>query len=178
MSTEKNTKAKKAKPTEVVTPEVESKPIVPKDVDLNQMIVVRSGFHGRLVFVSPRTKEKFIWSEFGDEQVMELLEIRNAKNTSKKFFINNWFVFDDEYAWVVDYLGLGQYYKNALDLTNFDEVFSKSPAEIEKRIAKLSSGQRKSVAYRARQLIADGEIDSNKAISALEKSLGVELIEH
>lgn len=44
-------------------------------------------------------------------------------------------------------------------------------------MAKLSNGQKKSVAYRAKQLIADGVIDSNRKISALEKSLGVELIE-
>lgn len=178
MSTETKTKTKTAKtiPVEEAAEEVK-KPIVAKDVDLNQMIVVRSGFHGRLVYKSSRTQEKFVWSEFGEEQIMELLELRNAKNTYKKYFINNWFMFDDEYAWVVDYLGMNQYYRNALSLDNFDELFLKSPAEIEKRVAKLSAGQKKSVGYRARQLILDGEIDSNKAIHALEKALGVELIE-
>lgn len=44
-------------------------------------------------------------------------------------------------------------------------------------MSKLSSGQKQSVAYRAKQLIADGTIDSNRAIAALEKALGVELIE-
>ena len=34
------------------------------------------------------------------------------------------------------------------------------------------------MAYRAKQLIADGTIDSNKAIASLEKSLGIELVEH
>ena len=181
MSTESKTRTKKAKTKDVaeITTEVaEVKPIVAKEIDLNQMIVVRSGFQGRLVYKSSRTKEKFVWSGFGEEQVMELLEIRAAKNTSKKYFINNWFVFDEEYEWVIDYLGLGQYYKNALNLDNFDELFSKSPSDIEKRVAKLSDGQKKSVAYRARQLIADGEIDSNKAIAALERALGVELVEH
>ena len=109
--------------------------------------------------------------------MIELMELRNAKNTYKKYFINNWFMFDDEYAWVIDYLGMGQYYKYALKIDGFDDVFVKSPSEIEKTVAKLSDGQKKSLSYRARQLIAEGEIDSNKAIAALEKSLGIELVE-
>lgn len=151
--------------------------LIPKEVDLNEYIVVRSGYNGRLVYKSPRTGEKFVWPEFGSEQMIELFELRSAKNTMKKFFTNNWFMFDDDYSWVVDYLGVGQFYKHALSLDNFDDLFAKSPAEIEETIAHLSDGQKKSVSYRARQLIAKEAIDSNKAIAALERALGVELIE-
>ena len=84
-------------------------------------------------------------------------------------------MFDD--PWIVDYLGMGQYYKFAISIKDFDKVFDLSADEIEETVSKLSAGQKKSVAYRARQLIADGKIDSNRAIAALEKSLGVELIE-
>lgn len=175
-------KTTKVAPAEEVTSEVSAteevkKPIIAKDIDLNQLIPVRNGYQGRLVYKSPRTHEKFVWPEFGSEQMVELLELRNAKNTYKKYFMNNWFMFDDEYSWVVNYLGLGQYYKHALSVDSFDELFQKSAAEIEKTVAKLSSGQKSSLSYRARQLIAEGEIDSNKAIAALERSLGVELIE-
>ena len=95
----------------------------------------------------------------------------------KKYFINNWFMFDEEYAWVIDYLGMGQYYKYAVNIDSFDSIFEKTPSEIEKIVSKLSNGQKKSLSYRARQLIAEEKIDSNKAIAALERSLGVELIE-
>ena len=108
---------------------------------------------------------------------MELKELRNAKSASKKFFIKNRFMFDKDYTWVIDYLGVGAYYKNALNVDNFDEIFKLSPAEIEKKVAKLSEGQKKSVSYRARQLIKAEEIDSNKVITALEKSLGEAFIE-
>lgn len=163
--------------TEVFTTEEVKKPIIAKDIDLNQLIPVRNGYQGRLVYKSPRTHEKFVWPEFGSEQMVELLELRNAKNTYKKYYMNNWFMFDDDYSWVIDYLGLGQYYKHALTIDSFDDLFQKSAAEIEKIVAKLSAGQKSSLSYRARQLIADGEIDSNKAIAALERSLGVDLIE-
>lgn len=178
MATENKTKARtpKTAPVEEVVEDVK-KPIIAKDIDLNQLIVVRNGYQGRLVYKSPRTHEKFVWPEFGTEQMIELMELRNAKNTYKKYFINNWFMFDDEYAWVIDYLGMSQYYKHSLRVDNFDDVFDKSPSDIEKIVAKLSAGQKKSLSYRARQLIADGGIDSNRAIAALEKSLGIELVE-
>lgn len=175
----KTTKTANAEDTtaEVFAVEEVKKPIIAKDIDLNQLIPVRNGYQGRLVYKSPRTHEKFVWPDFGSEQMVELLELRNAKNTYKKYYMNNWFMFDDDYSWVIDYLGLGQYYKHALTIDSFDDLFQKSAAEIEKIVAKLSAGQKSSLSYRARQLIADGEIDSNKAIAALERSLGVDLIE-
>lgn len=182
MSTETKTKAKSAKTAPKTTPaedviEEVRKPLVAKDIDLSQLIVVRNGYQGRLVYKSPRTHEKFVWPEFGSEQMIELMELRNAKNTYKKYFINNWFMFDDEFSWVIDYLGMAPYYKHAIKVDSFDDVFTKSPSEIEKIVSRLSEGQKKSLGYRARQLIAEDGIDSNKAITALEKSLGIELVE-
>lgn len=151
------------------------KPVVPRDVDPTQYVVVRNGFQGRLVYKSKKTGERFVWDEFGSEQEMELRELRNAKNTYKKYFQNNWFMFDED--WIVDYLGVRQFYKNAVSIEEFDSIFEKPADEIKAIISELSAGQRKSAAYRARQLIIDGKIDSHKAITALEESLGIELIE-
>lgn len=176
--TNKTTKKVETNDTSTVVKEKSTQnPLIPKEVDPNQIIIVKNGFQGKLIYISPRTHEVYRWDSFGDEQEMELRELRNAKSAAKKFFTNNWFMFNEEDSWVVDYLGLNQYYKNALNMEEFDELFTKSASEIEKVISKLSAGQKKSVAYRARQLVLDGEIDSNKAIAALEKSLGVELIE-
>ncbi len=111
----------------------------------------------------------------GAEQDMELSELKSARSSNKKFFINNWFMFDED--WIVDYLGVRRYYENALPLDDFDKLFEKSASEVENVISKLSDGQKKSVAYRAKQLIAEGGIDSNKTISTLEQCLGIELIE-
>lgn len=151
------------------------KPLIPKDVDIHQYVTVKNGFQGMLVYVSRRTGERYVWDGFGTEQDMELQELKNAKNSNKAFFINNWFMFDE--PWIIDYLGVRQFYKNALDIENFDSLFAEQPNDIIKKVSKLSDGQKRSVAYRARQLVASGGIDSNKAISALEKALGVELIE-
>lgn len=148
---------------------------VAKKVDIHQFVSVRNGFQGKLVYISKRTGEKFVWSDYGDEQEMELLELKNAKNANKAFFQNNWFMFDEE--WIPEYLGVKQFYRYALPLDHFDELFEMSPAEVKERVSKLSKGQKKSVAYRARALIAEGGIDSIRVISALEDALGIELTE-
>lgn len=182
MAEKKKSSAKKADETSVERNDTDPaqavyKPVA-KDVDIHQYITVRNGFQGVLVYVSKRTGEIFEWEEFGTEQEIELQELRNAKSSAKAFFQNNWFMFNEDDKWVIDYLGVGQYYRFSLGIDGFDDLFSKKPAEIEKILSKLPSGQKKSVAYRAMQLIRDGEIDSLKVIAALEKSLGVELIEH
>lgn len=155
----------------------EEKPIIPKDVDPTTIITVKNGFQGKLVYTSSRTKETYIWDSFGDEQEMELRELRNAKSSAKQFFANNWFMFNDEDSWVVQYLGLNQYYKYAIKLEDFDDIYSKDPEEIKSVVDGMSVGQRKSLSYRTRELVSSGEIDSRKVISALEEALNIELIE-
>ena len=145
--------------------------------DPHEIVVVRSGFNGLLNYTSPKTQESFVWDEFGAVQEMELGELRTARSSARAFFENNWFMFDDEYKWVVEYLGVSQFYKNAISLEDFDDIFTKAPAEIEKIVSGMSTGQKQSLTYRARQKVVDNEIDSRRVIAALEKSLGVDLIE-
>lgn len=172
-----NTTTKAAEKAVEMAPAAEPAKIVPKEIDMHQYITVRNGFHGMLIYKSSRTGEMFNWPEFGSEQEMELQELRNAKNTSKAFFINNWFMFDDEFKWVIDYLGMGQYYRYAVDVEGFDDIFTKTPTEIKKIVSEMSDGQKKSLVYRASDMITSGEIDSRKVIAALEDVLGIDLIE-
>ena len=148
---------------------------VKADLDPNMYVTVKNGFNGTLVYKSRRTGEKFVWEAFGDEQEIELQELKNARNASKAFFINNWFLFDDPA--IIDWLGVGQYYKNSLSADRFVALFEMPPEEIKTTVKKLSAGQKTSLIFRAKQMIANGEIDSIKTINALEEALGIELIE-
>jgi hypothetical protein len=176
-----STSAAAATLTETETAKVETQAAeektsyVPTQVDPHTIVTVRNGFQGQLIYKSQKTGERFVWDGFGAEQDMEIGELRNAKSSNKKFFENNWFMFDEE--WIVEYLGLGKFYRFAISVDGFDDFFKKTPEELEEALSQLSDGQKKSVAYRARQLIAEGEIDSNKIISTLERCLGTELVE-
>ena len=136
---------------------------------------VRNGFSGKLVYRSRKTGERCVWETFGDEQDIELQELKNAKSASRLFFENNWFMIDDPE--VIEYLGVERYYRNALSIDDFGDIFEMKPDVIKEKVANLSAGQKNSLAYRARQKIKSEEIDSLKVIDALEKSLGIELIE-
>jgi hypothetical protein len=153
----------------------ERRPMIPKDVDPTDYVTVRNGFQGLLVYESSRTGEVFKWENFGDEQDMELRELKNAKNSSKKFFEQNWFMFDED--WIVEYLGVSRYYRNAIKIEDFDSLFQLKPDALRKRLEGTSEGQKRSIAYRARTLIADGKIDSLKVVETLEDCLGMQLIE-
>lgn len=159
----------------VATSEKITTKIIPKDIDPSQYVVVRNGFQGRLIYKSPKTGEKFVWNGFGDEQDMELQELRSARSSAKKFFQNNWFMFDED--WIVDYLGMSNFYKHAVPIDEFDELFTKKASEVKEIIEGMSDGQKRSVAYRASQLIASGDIDSLSVIHTLEDTLGIQLIE-
>ncbi len=162
-------------PPEKTAP-AKKKPLVPKKVDPSQIITVRNGFQGRLVYKSRKTGEEFVWDSFGAEQDMELGELRNARNSNKKYFINNWFMFDE--PWIAEYLGMSKYYRFSIPIDSFDALFEKPADEIEQTLSQMPEGQKRSVAYRAQQLIAEGGIDSNKTIALLEKCLGSDLVEH
>lgn len=176
----KTTSAKSAKGADTDTASKDKTTVekfIPKDVDINEFIMVKNGFQGKLVYISKRTNEEFVWDNFGDMQEIEIRELRNAKSSAKAFFINNWFMFDEEDMWVVDFLGVSQYYENAVPIEEFDDIFEKPIDEARETIEKMSNGQRNSLGYRARQKVVNGEIDSRKMISMLEEVLGIELIE-
>jgi hypothetical protein len=85
-------------------------------------------------------------------------------------------MFDD--PWIIDFLGVGQFYKNTLPIDEFDDIFKMGADEAAKVLRNIPDGQKQSIAYRARQLISENAIDSMKLIAVLEKELGVDLIEH
>lgn len=153
------------------------KPIVPREVDLGELITVKNGYNGKLVYVSSRTHERYVFDGFGDEQEIELRELRNAKSAAKTFFTNNYFMFGPEFEWVPAYLGMARYYKNSIRPDEFEDLFNMPADKLRDRIEELNDGQKKAVNYMAREKIANGEIDSRKTIAMLEEALGVQLIE-
>ncbi len=150
---------------------------IPEEVSPNDIVMVRNGFNGRLVYVSTKTGEKYVWDSFGDEAEMEVKELRTAKNSQKNFFVNNWFMFDDEYSWIIPYLGVSKLYDNAMTIENLQGVLKKTPSEIKKVCSSLNDAQKRTLTYMVKELYANGEIDSLKTVSALESGLGISLSE-
>lgn len=139
----------------------------------DDLVTVKNGFAGRLVYKSRRNGERFIWEETGDEQDMEFQTLKDARNSSKEFFINNWFIIEDQD--VINALNLKKYYEGSIRMDDLYQLIEKKPEVIMKTVAEMPNGQKETLKLRVRQMIADEEIDSIKVISAFEKSLGVKL---
>ena len=148
---------------------------VRKQLDPHTIVTVKNGFPGMLIYESSKTGEMFRWESLGDEQDMELQELKNARNASKAFYVNNWFRIDDPE--ILDYLGVAEYYKNALNLIDDETLRALKPEDIRSTVMKMSDGQKLALKYRVKQMIENGDIDSMKMITAFEEALGVELID-
>lgn len=148
---------------------------VRSEIDDRTVVTVKNGFPGVLVYVSRKTGEEFVWPEYGSELEMEYSELKAVRNTKKAYFENNWFLIDDPN--ILDCLGVANFYRYASRNSGFEKLFDKTPAEIKTDISVMNPEQKRSVSYRARQLIHDGGLDSIKKITALEEALGIELIE-
>lgn len=140
----------------------------------NTYVVVKNGFDGVLVYKNKRTGEVFIWNELGDELDIQVSDLKTAKSSSKKFFENNWFVFDDED--IIKYLGVERYYENALDIDDVEDFLNKPEEEVASRIKNMSNGQKKTLSYRVKAMVNEGRIDSVKTITMLEEQLGIRLL--
>ena len=60
---------------------------------------------------------------------------------------------------------------------NFDDIFDLPLEEILEKVSSFTNSTKKLVAQRAVAKIEDGSLDSMKTISALEKTLGFQLVE-
>ena len=139
------------------------------------IIPVINGFQGKLIAQNRRTHEEFIWEEFGDVQDLTFADVKSIYSTDKAFFSNNWFLFED--TLVLEVLNAEKYYTNALTVEDFDTLFDKTSDEIKAIVSKLNHSQKMSVCYKARNAVANHEIDSLSVITALEDSLGVKLVD-
>ena len=150
---------------------------IKRQLPLNTLVEVKNGFNGKLIYKSKKTiGMTIIFETFGDSEYIELEELVSARNSSRKYFENNWFLIDDQE--VIEFLGVQKYYENAFNIETFDEIFDMTPSEIESKVKQMSKGQKNTLIYRSIEFIDNGTIDSRKTIEALEKALEVELVEH
>jgi hypothetical protein len=146
-----------------------------KKFNANSLVAVKNGFMGKLVYVSPKTGEVFVWDAFGDERELEIGELKAAKAVAKGFFAKHWFIFEDPE--VMEFLGVGDYYKNHVEA---ETLLKMAPAEIEAACAKLTPEQRRTLSRRV-WVLCNGEnaveLDSIRTLNALEAALGMTLRE-
>ena len=94
------------------------------------------------------------------------------RNTYRAFFERPWIICDWD---VLEDLRVDQYYKNIIDLKNLDDVFKKTPKELEKTLKEIPDGIKALIVDRAFELRREKKLDSLSVIETIEKTLNVDL---
>lgn len=176
-STAKKTEEAKVNtaPEKVVEVEVAKKPARKSvtQIDVNELIPVRSLTNNTLVYVSKQTRQEWVWQNYGDVLYISYGELLNMKSHSPAFIYDCMLALEDEE--VMEVFNLTSLYENLLSEQELDNLFSMSAQELIEFIPKLPKGVKNSVVTRAREKYVNGEIDSTSVIKALEQTLAIEL---
>ena len=149
-----------------------------RDFDPNTRVEVKSNFYGTLFYQSSVTGTVVEWSNYGDVNIMTLAELKNMRNSQRRFFVDNWVTIIGEDAQeILEWLQIDKYYGEYSDIGDIDEVFDWTPAKIKSEVSKMPSGLKNSIALKAYDMIEGGELDSINKIRAIEEATGCDLME-
>lgn len=143
------------------------------EIDRNEMIPCRSTVNGELIYISNRTKAKYIWEDFGVTLDLEMGELLDMNGSNRKYIHDGYIVVDDAEA--SEYLGLTKIYDEIAHIDDIEVLFGKSAEDLLVVLPKLPKGMRESLATKARSMVEDGSLDSIGKIRAIESVLGVDL---
>lgn len=147
-------------------------------IPLDTIVPVVCNVVGGAIYESQKIKGYTVyWDAFGSVEYMELSELVSMRNTSRRFFEDNWIVLGDtdEYTAIqlYEFLKVSKLYENVFTPENIDSIFDLDANSIIKTISTLSKGMKSTIATRAKEKIDAKELDSNKKIEALETALNV-----
>lgn len=181
-ATPKKTTPKKASVKKVEAKDVEAveevKPKAPTrkkrvEIDRNEMIACRSMTNGKLIYISDRTRSRYVWSDYGTLQYIEMGELLDMRASHPKFLDDVRLIVEDEDA--VEYLGLTHKYETLDGIDNLDALFDKPADELLDILPKLPKGVQHSVSTRARKLVEEGTLEKLNTIRAIEEALNIDL---
>ena len=147
-------------------------------IPLDTIVPVVCNVVGGAIYESQKIKGYTVyWDAFGSVEYMELSELVSMRNTSRRFFEDNWIVLGDtdEYTAIqlYEFLKVSKLYENVFTPENIDSIFDLDANSIIKTISTLSKGMKSTIATRAKEKIDAKELDSNNKIEALETALNV-----
>ena len=167
--------------TNVIEETVVSQPVQEKkttrkrlnQIDVNELIPVRSLTNHKLVYVSKATGARYVWSEYGSVEYLTFGEINTMRSQYPKFIKDCLVLIEDDD--VIELFNLDSVYENVYSIEELDNFFKKSNFEIEELIKTLPHGVKKSLVSRAKELIENEELTDYRKIKTLETQLNVDL---
>lgn len=144
------------------------------EIDRNEMVTVRSATDGDLIYVSNRTKSKYIWEGYNSELQIDMGELQDMKGSRGKFLTDCHLIIDDEEA--AEALGLSKIYQDLIGLEDLEEfILNTQNNDLETILPKLPKALKASIGTVARKLVEEDTLDTRNKIKLIEAKLGVDL---
>ena len=147
-------------------------------IPLETIVPVVCNVAGGAIYESNKIKGYTItWDDFGTVEFVELSELVAMRNSARRFYEDNWIVFEDtdEYTAIqlYEFLKVTRYYEHVFTPETIETIFDMEEAELIRTVSGLSKGMKETIAARAKIKYDAKELDSNKKIEALETALKV-----
>lgn len=144
-----------------------------KQLDPNEMVLVRSVYQGTLCYKSIRTGLKVLWEGYGTEEWITIQELLTMKASKPVFLTKPWIIIDD--VDVVKYMGLTDIYNAMVQVEDVEGMFHLPLNEIKEKINIAPKGFKTTIAETAKKMIADEKLFDIRVIKMLEEELNMEL---
>lgn len=187
----KKTTPKKTAKVEQKTKPVEEKVVVEKkervkkpmrkkriQIDRDTEVVITNLTSGTFIYVDPKTQNRYVLPNFGDEDYITIDELLTMRNRNRTFLENMWVaivdVLDDEYTVddVIKFLRLETAYSDGFEAHSIDEFIKTSTMEqFEKVVSHTSTGLVKRISERAVELFRNKEYQDRNKMSIIERYL-------
>jgi hypothetical protein len=145
--------------------------------DLTRMICIKNIAKGKLIYKSKRQMGyTIVWEKRGALNYMELGEFINLKNSDMRFITEPWIrIMEEDEVEILKYANVYQYFKSIIEIDDVDDLLRLPFDKFCSKFDKLPDSFKKTVAERAKDMIANGELDSIKIKKYIEQQLDIEL---
>lgn len=145
-----------------------------KVIDRDTVVSCRNITSGKLTYISKKSGLEIVWSNFGDEEYIDVAELLTMKSSQPKFLKEPWLFIDD--AEVAEYLGLKELYKSLIPIDEVEDFFNLDIKKAKEILPRLPKGMRSLIGEKARQGIQDESLTNIQLIKLLEQELDIDLI--
>lgn len=130
---------------------------------------------GSVTYKSPKGGYPYIWSGYGDS---DEVSIDDLLAMPMKYLTSPWLMIADDYADIIETLGLGKYYKFMNILDDIDDIESFDLEQLEEAVKVFSNSREfvNKVSTRVQEKIDNGELKDIYKMMKLEKILGKTLL--
>lgn len=160
-------------------PKIEDKPIfepiVEKDYKGEDLIPCRSMTKGELIYIGKKTKEVYIWSDYGDVTEIEYQDLLALKVSKSKFIFDILFVIEDDNLLETSKWKEVKILYDKIYSEDIDTILAMNVDDFKKIFPTLPIGLKNAVKSEVATQMEAGTFDSMQKIKLIDEICGTDL---